>query len=116
MAVIISSHKSTVAMMNSIHSLLSENHPYTLFMASLLMAPWTEPEYENSASETSARVRGSERLPVRWRAVLVVPERQRPQGSHQSAEKRSQFWTYSLAMRLTQLATRTRAPAIPITS
>src|ERR687892_476484 len=36
MAVIISSHKNTVAMMNSIHSLLSENHPYTLFMASLL--------------------------------------------------------------------------------
>ena len=26
MAVIISSHKSTVAMMNSIHTLLSENH------------------------------------------------------------------------------------------
>jgi hypothetical protein len=38
MAVIISSHKSTVAMMNSIHSLLSENHPCTLFMASLLPA------------------------------------------------------------------------------
>jgi hypothetical protein len=35
MAVIISSHKSTVAMMNSIHTLLSENHPCTLFMASL---------------------------------------------------------------------------------
>jgi hypothetical protein len=36
MAVIISSHKNTVAMMNSVHSLLSENHPCTLFMASLL--------------------------------------------------------------------------------
>jgi hypothetical protein len=35
MAVIISSHKSNVAMMNSIHPLLSENHPCTLFMASL---------------------------------------------------------------------------------
>jgi hypothetical protein len=35
MAVIISSHKSTVAMMNSIHTLLSKNHPCTLFMASL---------------------------------------------------------------------------------
>src|SRR5262249_61786762 len=35
MAVIISSHKSTVAMMNSIHTLLSENHPCTSFMASL---------------------------------------------------------------------------------
>jgi hypothetical protein len=35
MAVIISSHKSTVGMMNSIHTLLSENHPCTLFMASL---------------------------------------------------------------------------------
>ena len=32
-AVIISSHKSTVAMMNSIHTLLSENHPCALFMA-----------------------------------------------------------------------------------
>ncbi len=36
--VIISSHKTTVAMMNSIHSLLSENHPCTSFMASLLSA------------------------------------------------------------------------------
>jgi hypothetical protein len=35
MAVIISSHKSTVAMMNSIHTLLSENHPCTSFMATL---------------------------------------------------------------------------------
>jgi hypothetical protein len=35
MTVIISSHKSTVAMMNSIHTLLSENHPCTSFMASL---------------------------------------------------------------------------------
>jgi hypothetical protein len=35
MAVIISSHRTTVAMMNSIHTLLSENHPCTLFMASL---------------------------------------------------------------------------------
>jgi hypothetical protein len=35
MAVIISSHRRTVAMMNSIHTLLSENHPCTLFMASL---------------------------------------------------------------------------------
>src|SRR5262245_21183380 len=35
MAVIISSHRTTAAMMNSIHSLLSENHPCTLFMASL---------------------------------------------------------------------------------
>jgi hypothetical protein len=35
MAVIISNHKSTVAMMNSIHTLLSENHPCTLFMASV---------------------------------------------------------------------------------
>jgi hypothetical protein len=38
MTVIISSHKSTVAMMNSIHSLLLKNHPCTLFMASLLPA------------------------------------------------------------------------------
>src|SRR5262249_27111581 len=35
MATIISSHKTTVAMMNSIHTLLSENHPCTSFMASL---------------------------------------------------------------------------------
>jgi hypothetical protein len=35
MALIISSHRTTVAMMNSIHTLLSENHPCTLFMASL---------------------------------------------------------------------------------
>src|SRR5260370_29577198 len=35
MAVIISSHRRTVAMMNSIHTLLSENHPCTSFMASL---------------------------------------------------------------------------------
>jgi hypothetical protein len=35
MAIIISSHRTTVAMMNSIHTLLSENHPCTLFMASL---------------------------------------------------------------------------------
>jgi hypothetical protein len=35
MAVIISSHRTTVAMMNSIHTLLSENHPCTSFMASL---------------------------------------------------------------------------------
>jgi hypothetical protein len=38
MAVIVSSHKTTAATMNSIHSLLSENHPCTLFMASLLLA------------------------------------------------------------------------------
>jgi hypothetical protein len=43
MAVIISSHKTNVAMMNSIHSLLSENHPCTLFMASLLPATMLHP-------------------------------------------------------------------------
>jgi hypothetical protein len=32
MAVIVSSHRTTAATMNSIHSLLSENHPCTLFM------------------------------------------------------------------------------------
>jgi len=35
MATIIISHRTTVAMMNSIHDLLSENHPCTLFMVSL---------------------------------------------------------------------------------
>ena len=35
MATIIISHRTTVAMMNSIHVLLSENHPCTLFMVSL---------------------------------------------------------------------------------
>src|SRR6516164_7423881 len=34
-AVIISSHKSTVAMMNSIHTLLSENHPCDSWPASI---------------------------------------------------------------------------------
>jgi hypothetical protein len=43
MAVIISSHRTTVAMMNSIHTLLSENHPCTLFMASLLPATMLHP-------------------------------------------------------------------------
>src|SRR5262249_37525225 len=33
MAVIVSSQKTTARAMNSIHSLLSENHPCTLFMA-----------------------------------------------------------------------------------
>jgi hypothetical protein len=32
MATIIISHRTTVAMMNSIHALLSENHPCTLLM------------------------------------------------------------------------------------
>jgi hypothetical protein len=35
MATIITSHRTTVTMMNSIHALLSENHPCTLFMVSL---------------------------------------------------------------------------------
>ena len=35
MTTIIISHRTTVAMMNSIHVLLSENHPCTLFMVSL---------------------------------------------------------------------------------
>src|SRR5262245_57741038 len=35
MATIIISHRTTVAMTNSIHALLSENHPWTLFMVSL---------------------------------------------------------------------------------
>src|SRR5215475_9535780 len=35
MATIVSRYRTTVAMMNSIHDLLSENHPCTLFMASL---------------------------------------------------------------------------------
>src|SRR5262245_44841032 len=35
MATIIISHRTAVAMMNSIHALLSENHPCTLFMVSL---------------------------------------------------------------------------------
>jgi hypothetical protein len=38
MAVIVSSHRTTAATMNSIHSLLSENHPCTLFMAHDLVA------------------------------------------------------------------------------
>src|SRR5258708_15674657 len=38
MAVIVSSHRTTAATMNSIHNLLSENHPCTLFMVSLLPA------------------------------------------------------------------------------
>ena len=32
MTTIIISYRTTVAMMNSIHALLSENHPCTLFM------------------------------------------------------------------------------------
>src|SRR5215475_979952 len=35
MATIVSRYRTTVAMMNSIHDLLSENHPCTLFMVSL---------------------------------------------------------------------------------
>src|SRR5262245_19651768 len=35
MATIISRYRTTVAMMNSTHALLSENHPCTLFMVSL---------------------------------------------------------------------------------
>jgi hypothetical protein len=35
MTTIIISHRTTVAMTNSIHALLSENHPCTLFMVSL---------------------------------------------------------------------------------
>jgi hypothetical protein len=43
MAVIVSSQRTTAAAMNSIHSLLSENHPCTLFMASLLPATMPHP-------------------------------------------------------------------------
>jgi hypothetical protein len=35
MTTIIISHRTTVAMMNSIHALLSENHPWALFMVRL---------------------------------------------------------------------------------
>jgi hypothetical protein len=35
MTTIIISHRTTVAMTNSIHALLSENHPWALFMVSL---------------------------------------------------------------------------------
>jgi hypothetical protein len=35
MTTIIITHRTTVAMTNSIHALLSENHPCTLFMVSL---------------------------------------------------------------------------------
>src|SRR5262245_17034016 len=35
MATIVSRYRTTIAMMNSIHDLLSENHPCTLFMVSL---------------------------------------------------------------------------------
>jgi hypothetical protein len=35
MATIVSRYRTTVAMINSIHDLLSENHPCTLFMVSL---------------------------------------------------------------------------------
>jgi hypothetical protein len=35
MATIITSHRTTVAMTNSIHALLSEDHPWTLLMVSL---------------------------------------------------------------------------------
>src|SRR5262245_51410158 len=38
MALIVSSQKTTARAMNSIHTLLSENHPCTLFMVSLLPA------------------------------------------------------------------------------
>jgi|SRR5262245_13126457 len=43
MTTIIISHRTTVAMTNSIHALLSENHPCTLFMVSLLRATTIPP-------------------------------------------------------------------------
>jgi hypothetical protein len=63
MAVIISSHRRTVAMMNSIHSLLSENHPCTYSWPASFRLPepntLPHPPNERGASAVPPRVQGS---------------------------------------------------------